>query len=223
MTSVGPSAFASHLYRQSNDDNDAAACRPMGIHLAQASNVGQGGLVSMTVSLHLDYQACRDAVPTVVYGQGVWDKKKAKAKEALQFNFTSEESNGIFQSPWIWHVPLADVKAGPQRYWYKIVVHQGQRATAWTDAFYFYTPPMPQSPTALALVGDLGQTENSTKTMHHIWRAASTQAGYNQHFVTQVIIAGDLSYADSDPHRWTSWFDIMEPLLRILPLSVAAG
>ena len=161
MTSVGPSAFASHLYRH----HDSAACRPMGIRLAQASNVGQGGLVSMTVSLHLDYQACRNAVPTVVYGQGIWDKKTAQAKKALQFNYTSDESNGLFQSPWIWHVPLEHVKAGPQRYWYKIVVHQGQRVTASTPVFYFYTPPLPSSPTALALVGDLGQTENSTKTM----------------------------------------------------------
>jgi len=32
-----------------------------------------------------------------------------------------------------------------------------------------------------------------------------------------------MSYADSDPHRWTRWFDLMEPLFQQLPLHVAAG
>jgi hypothetical protein len=37
------------------------------------------------------------------------------------------------------------------------------------------------------------------------------------------MIVGDLSYADSDPHRWTRWLDMMEPLFRSTPLHVAAG
>lgn len=41
--------------------------------------------------------------------------------------------------------------------------------------------------------------------------------------VTNVIIAGDMSYADSDPHRWTSWLDLMEPLMRSVPTHVAPG
>jgi hypothetical protein len=41
--------------------------------------------------------------------------------------------------------------------------------------------------------------------------------------VTNVIIAGDMSYADSDPQRWSSWLDLMEPLLRSVPTHVAPG
>lgn len=32
-----------------------------------------------------------------------------------------------------------------------------------------------------------------------------------------------MAYGDSDPHRWTSWFDLMEPLTRSLTMHVAAG
>ena len=45
----------------------------------------------------------------------------------------------------------------------------------------------------------------------------------NKDPTTLLLIAGDMAYADSDPIRWTSWFDIMEPLTRSLPMHVAAG
>ena len=63
-------------------------------------------------------------------------------------------------------------------------------------------------PTSLALVGDLGQTENSTKTMHHILKATQVLAG-DVPPVSALLIAGDLSYADGDPHRWESWLELM--------------
>jgi len=98
-----------------------------------------------------------------------------------------------------------------------------------TDMTFFHTPPLPplateeelseeeeeetnedqsssfssSSPTVLALVGDLGQTENSTKTMKHIYDGVI--AGN----ISSVIIAGDLSYADGDPFRWTRWMELM--------------
>jgi hypothetical protein len=70
----------------------------------------------------------------------------------------------------------------------------------------FTTPPFPISPTGntvLAFVGDLGQTENSTKTMKHIYD------GVVNGTISSLIIAGDLSYADGDPYRWTRWFELM--------------
>ena len=218
MTSVGVSAFPSHLYTTTTDN----PCQPRGLHLAQATSVGDDGRVSMTVSLHLDYDACRDAVPTVVYGRGLFSEGTVSGKEALQFHYTSSKSNGMFQSPWIWHIRVDNLLAGPKRYWYKIVVHNDKgRQMASSEVYQFYSPPVRHSPTSLALIGDLGQTENSTKTMEHVLRAASRKTRYNPYPVTQVLIAGDLSYADSEPERWTSWFAIMEPLLRTLPLHVA--
>jgi len=222
LTSVGASAFPSHLYA-TNDDN-SNPCQPRGLHLAQATNVGDDGRLSMTVSSHLDYDACRDAVPTVVYGQGLFSEGSVTGKKDLQFHYSSSQSNGMFQSPWIWHIQVDNLVAGPKRYWYKIIVHDDKgHPMASSNVYEFYTPPVRHSPTSLALIGDLGQTENSTKTMEHVMRAASRKTRYNPYPVTQVLIAGDLSYADSEPDRWTSWFAIMEPLLRIMPLHVAAG
>ena len=90
-----------------------------------------------------------------------------------------------------------------------------------TPILSFQTPPVPGSPTTIALLGDLGQTIESTMTMTHIYRA--TLALLNKHPVSLVMIAGDMSYADSDPHRWTRWFDLMEPLFQQVPLHVGAG
>lgn len=223
---MGPSAFSSDLYAR----GDEKLCFPTGIHLAQASSVGHDERFSMTFSMNLDYASCRDAVPTVVYGKGLFTKGTVTGERATQFNYTSTKSQhvGTYQSPWIWHLPVDGLEAGRKRLWYKIVVkNERGREIAATDVYHFLTPPARHEPTSLALVGDLGQTENSTKTMHHIWRASSSSSQrntrYNPYPVTQVLIAGDLAYADSDPHRWTSWFALMEPLLRILPLHVAAG
>ena len=217
---VGPSAFASHLYH--NEEDVFSSCLPTGIHIAQASNVGAGERLSMTISLFLDYESCGDVIPTILYGQGFFSKGVVQGTEVVHFNYTSSKSDGYFQSPWIWHIQVDDLKAGSQRYWYKIVVQRNRRQVASSDTFYFLTPPLRNQPTTLALVGDLGQTENSTKTMEHIWRATQPSR-YNPYPVTQLLIAGDLSYADSDPYRWISWFAIMQPLLQILPLHVAAG
>lgn len=179
----------------------------------------------MTISSHFDYSNCPDAVPTVMYGRGFFSRATVRGKNPIHFNYTSKYSNGIFQSPWIWHIQVDNLMAGPQRYWYQILVHDGKgHQIASSEVYRFSTPPLRGSPTSLALVGDLGQTENSTKTMEHVLRAASRHhARYNRYPVTQLLLAGDLSYADSEPARWTSWFTIMEPLLRTLPLHVAAG
>jgi len=81
------------------------------------------------------------------------------------------------------------------------------------------TPPLPGEPTSLALIGDLGQTDNSTKTMNHIFRDALNTTPP----LSMMLCAGDMSYADGDPQRWPSWFALMEPLLRHMPLHVGAG
>ena len=95
-----------------------------------------------------------------------------------------------------------------------------------TPSYSFITTPHAGQPTSLALVGDLGQTENSTRTMHHIYEATTTLSSNSTDIgppISALLIAGDMSYADGDPHRWESWFELMEPLLRQTPIQVAAG
>jgi len=88
--------------------------------------------------------------------------------------------------------------------------------------------------TKMAIVGDLGQTYNSSVTMLHMYQAATT-TDYNvitntnttnnndTKTVTLALCVGDMSYADSNPKRWDSWFALIEPLLSRIPLVTAAG
>lgn len=52
----------------------------------------------------------------------------------------------------------------------------------------------------LGLIGDLGQTEDSLKTLLHL----------NKLDVASVLNVGDLSYADSYQPRWDSWNRLLE-------------
>lgn len=218
------SAFPPELYHGSLRFRDAPKCSPKRLHLAQAGDVNGRDVVDMTLSFSLDFAQCGGLHPTVYYGRGIQPEGSITDSQPVQFNYTSKVT-GPYRSDWIYHVTLPKLKAGQYRYWYKVLV--ADQAWWWwhsrlgeSRAFTFLTPPIRSipTPTVLALVGDLGQTLNSTRTMDHI-----RQAMYTKNPVTQLLIAGDMSYADSDPTRWESWFDLMEPVLRSLPLHVAAG
>ncbi|CCI46863.1 unnamed protein product [Albugo candida] len=66
-----------------------------------------------------------------------------------------------------------------------------------------------------ALIGDLGQTEFSQRTLQYI---ASRKKE-----LTAIFHAGDLSYADSDQPRWDSWAKLIEPIASEIPWMVASG
>ena len=231
------SAFPAHLYDSRLDSETMRTdCLPKGTHLSQANNVQPDGKLSITVSFMLDFDYCGHAKPLVIYGRRGKVEGHVEGEDPLQFNYTSEKTTGMYNSDFIFHVALSNLTAGRQRYWYKIVVNKDCPTSQFalmrgsshcrlseTKVVSFWTPPLTGQPTALALIGDLGQTQNSTKTMAHIWRAMSTNNKFIRHPVTQLLIAGDLSYADSDALRWPSWFAIMEPLLRSTLLHVAAG
>lgn len=113
----------------------------------------------------------------------------------------------------------------------------------------FTTSPLPTSsdqelqsksksarpPTKLAIVGDLGQTYNSTITMLNIMSeiekdkaqsiSKSNSKSKSKHAFSDMIllVAGDLSYANSIQPQWDNWFQLMEPLTQQIPIMVAAG
>lgn len=77
-------------------------------------------------------------------------------------------------------------------------------------------------PTKFAIVGDLGQTYNSSITMSNI--LAETKPKSNTTTPASiVIIAGDMSYANTIDPQWDTWFDLIEPLISQTPLIVAPG
>jgi len=100
----------------------------------------------------------------------------------------------------------------------------------------FTTSPLPTSeqqsprpPTKLVIVGDLGQTYNSTITMLNIMseiekdKAISKLKSKHASSDMILLVAGDLSYANSIQPQWDNWFQLMEPLIRETPIMVAAG
>eukprot|EP00546_Thalassionema_frauenfeldii_P017545 CAMPEP_0178897234 /NCGR_PEP_ID=MMETSP0786-20121207/1631_1 /TAXON_ID=186022 /ORGANISM="Thalassionema frauenfeldii, Strain CCMP 1798" /LENGTH=526 /DNA_ID=CAMNT_0020567757 /DNA_START=149 /DNA_END=1726 /DNA_ORIENTATION=- len=228
-----------HLSQASNiNDNDAA--------------------VDMTISFELDFSQCQNlpSPPYIIYGkqqpQNYWkllllQNERQVAGSPLRYNFTSSLSGEYFESNWIYHVTLPNL-VPHQEYWYQIIVPttanfdglhlqttpslfnlRGLRSLGGkSPVLHFRTPPTSTTPTSIALVGDIGQTLNSTKTMAHIYKSATSSNCHHHHPpppppISLVMIAGDLSYADSDPHRWPRWLSLMEPLLRRVPLATAAG
>eukprot|EP00934_Nitzschia_sp_Nitz4_P006321 Nitzschia sp. Nitz4//scaffold215_size37433//3922//5594//NITZ4_007744-RA/size37433-processed-gene-0.45-mRNA-1//-1//CDS//3329542130//6311//frame0 len=205
--------------------NDAL-CTPQRLHLAQASNV-HNGFVNMTVSFTLPFKTCHEVQPTLYYGHG-FQQFRTQTSERLQFAYDASVAvpDLHYESDWIHHMTMT-VQAGRLEYWYQVVLPHGL-----SSHNSFTTPPLPHQPTSLALLGDLGQTENSTKTMQHILHATQvtessimtrTGALDKPPKVSGMLLAGDLSYADGDPRRWESWMDLMEPLLQRTPLQSAAG
>ncbi|KAI2499595.1 hypothetical protein MHU86_14890 [Fragilaria crotonensis] len=191
-SNLDESAFDSNLYHQLQAPYRDFACLPRHIHVSQASNVDEHNKVNMTISFTLEYRHCRDATPHVVYGHE-WHPEQSASGEKTQFNFTSSLTGEYYKSNWIYHVTLPDLQAGSVQYWYRISVEPAVGANARTSrllrrmsspeetpALHFTTPPTPGSPTTIALIGDLGQTVNSTKTMSHIHKAAQ-KTSFNPH------------------------------------------
>ena len=102
---------------------------------------------------------------------------------------------------------------------------------AQTQPLKFRTAPTTSSrdPVKFAIVGDLGQAYNSTMTMLHI--LASTHptlsiTGTDREEITPVtalLIAGDMSYANSIQPQWDNWFNLIQPIAQKIPMMVAVG
>ena len=101
-------------------------------------------------------------------------------------------------------VELTDLKAAT-RYTYSCGSDSRQ--------FTFKTPPAvaPTASIKLAVVGDLGQTENSSATMELM--EAELQGGN----VDLILHAGDLAYADGNGLRWDSYGRLGERLFAAVP------
>lgn len=89
----------------------------------------------------------------------------------------------------------------------------------------FRTAPSPgyRAPTKIALLGDLGQTYNSTQTMLNLVRETELDPSEGQTPASLLFCAGDMSYADTDQARWDNWFALIEPLISRTALQVTAG
>eukprot|EP00041_Stephanoeca_diplocostata_P035606 m.1261150 g.1261150 ORF g.1261150 m.1261150 type:complete len:514 (-) comp24730_c0_seq10:3210-4751(-) len=109
----------------------------------------------------------------------------------------------------------------------------GSLSQKWT----YQLPPALGSPVKLALIGDLGQTQNSSDTINHVLAGISQPSGAEKGSAyAAAIIAGDLSYADAEkpgalcgrpsgcvPERWDSFGRLYEQLGAVLPTITCPG
>ncbi|KAI5058008.1 hypothetical protein GOP47_0028023 [Adiantum capillus-veneris] len=117
-----------------------------------------------------------------------------------------------YKSGFIHHCVIRDLMYDTN-YTYKI--GQGSQARE----FWFITPPEPGPDVAytFGVIGDLGQTYDSQKTLEHY----KTSSGKT------VLYVGDLSYADNyafdNGERWDTWGRFVEPSTAYQPWIWTAG
>jgi hypothetical protein len=88
-----------------------------------------------------------------------------------------------------------------------------------SETFRFSTGPAvgPDAKISFGIIGDLGQTENSTHTVAKM--SDAIKAGQ----VDQILLAGDLSYADGYAPRWDTYARIFEYLFANVKTAYVGG
>eukprot|EP00943_MAST-04B_sp_MAST-4B-sp1_P003292 g3292.t1 len=131
-----------------------------------------------------------------------------------------------YKSQYFHHLKINHLQPGTQ-YFYQVGNNPSDKNhQKWGEIYSFITPPSSKNKDSsinenvavnLAIVGDLGQTKVSKKTLDLIRQRGNRIKG--------IIIAGDLSYADCDQSRWQTWFDLIqhEHISSTFPIMVAPG
>lgn len=119
---------------------------------------------------------------------------------------------GSYTSPYLYHVNVTGLTPATQ-YYYQV----GDSTSGLSDIFSFTSHPGVGADLThtFAIVGDLGQTNNSQSTVKHIMDRKPA--------IDSVMHVGDLSYADSDEPRWDSWVNLVQPLAATTPYMVQVG
>ncbi|KAL3683447.1 hypothetical protein R1sor_001469 [Riccia sorocarpa] len=109
------------------------------------------------------------------------------------------------------HVTLTNLEYST-KYYYKIGSSDRQFLTFYGD---FTTPPAPgpNTPIKFTLVGDLGQTYSSNKTLSHMIKSGGQF----------LLNMGDFSYADCYQPRWDTWGRMMTPYSSKVPVIFTYG
>lgn len=119
-----------------------------------------------------------------------------------------------YTSGYIHHCTIRNLKYD-SRYYYAVGVGHTLRT------FWFTTPPKvgPDVPYTFGLIGDLGQSFDSNRTLTHY--------ELNMHKGQTVLFVGDLSYADNYPNhdnvRWDTWGRFVERTAAYQPWIWTAG
>ncbi|KAB1207344.1 Purple acid phosphatase 2 [Morella rubra] len=174
---------------------------PQQVHITQGDHVGNAVIVSwVTVD--------EPGSSTVIYwSENSKEKKQAKGK-VLTYEFYN------YKSGYIHHTTIRKLKFNTKYYYVVGIGHTPRK-------FWFITPPEvgPDVPYTFGLIGDLGQTFDSNRTLAHYEQ--NPQKGKT------VLFLGDLSYADHYPNqdnvRWDTWGRFIERSVAYQPWIWTAG
>ncbi|XP_052191928.1 purple acid phosphatase 2-like [Diospyros lotus] len=174
---------------------------PQQVHITQGDHVGRAVTVSWVT---------RDepGSSSVLY----WRENGQDKIQAEGMYVTYKFYN--YTSGFIHHCTINNLEVDT-KYYYEV----GNGNT--TRTFWFMTPPQvgPDVPYTLGLIGDLGQTFDSNRTLtHYELNPAKAKA---------VLFVGDLSYADDYPFhdnvRWDTWGRFIERSAAFQPWIWTAG
>ena len=170
------------------------------IHMAQGVDSK-----SMTISWMTENP---NAASTIIYGLDQSDLKYTaiSKEEPESYYFSNEGVNPDYQSGYFHHVTLSNLHP-TTTYYYQL----GDFSVGNVSGILsFETLPLPgdHKPINFAVIGDLGQTQDSQVTMQH------TLEEFDSHM---ILHAGDFSYADCEQTRWDSYMNMMQELAQERP------
>ncbi|XP_075485371.1 purple acid phosphatase 2-like [Primulina tabacum] len=161
---------------------------PQQVHITQGDHRGRAVIVSWITPNE-------PGSNQVIY----WDEtsliKRSAEAIVVRYNFYN------YTSGYIHHASIEKLKYGT-KYYYEVGLGDTKRQ------FWFFTPPKPgpDVPYTFGLIGDLGQTHDSNRTLTHY--ELNPMKGQT------LLFVGDLSYADSYPFhdnkRWDTWGRFIE-------------
>ncbi|KAK2660621.1 hypothetical protein Ddye_007154 [Dipteronia dyeriana] len=158
---------------------------PQQVHITQGDHVGKGVLVSWVTP---DEPGSK----TVIY----WDENNTTLKKQADDGIVLTYNYFNYTSGYIHHCTIKDLEFDT-KYYYEVGIGNTTRQ------FWFVTPPEvgPDVPYTFGLIGDLGQTYDSNRTLTHY--------ELNPAKGKTILFVGDLSYADDYPFhdntRWDTW------------------
>ncbi|KAJ1402710.1 Purple acid phosphatase-like, N-terminal [Sesbania bispinosa] len=162
---------------------------PQQVHITQGDHEGKAMIVSwVTVD---------EPGKSVVH---YWSDDFPHKKKVAKGNFVTYRFFN-YTSGFIHHCTLGNLEFDT-KYHYEVGIGHTRRK------FWFKTPPEvhPDVPYTFGLIGDLGQTFDSNKTLTHY--ESNPKKGQ------AVLFVGDLSYADDHPNhdnvRWDTWARFVE-------------
>ncbi|XP_021862450.1 purple acid phosphatase 2 isoform X2 [Spinacia oleracea] len=174
---------------------------PQQVHITQGDHIGKAVIVSWTTE-------DEPGSNIVCYWPENSTEKKSSEGVVLTYNYVN------YTSGYIHHCTISGLEFDT-KYYYEVGSGNSSRQ------FWFLTPPEsgPDVPYTFGLIGDLGQTHDSNRTLTH-YELNPTKG-------KALVFVGDLSYADNYPYndnaRWDTWARFVERNAAYQPWIWTAG